>query len=194
MTTKLAVLFSGGGRTILNILDYMDRGELDAKIVLAIASKNDISGIERLADRGIDVAIAKHEGDDAQTVDGRVQAWLEEIELDLILLCGYLRLLKMEPWMQGRVLNIHPALLPNYCGKGMYGMRVHTSVIDNNESTSGCTVHFVDELYDHGPTILQRTCDVISSDTPQDLADRVFLLECDAYPTAIKMVAEKLKV
>ena len=194
MTTKLAVLFSGGGRTILNILDYMDRGELDAKIVLAIASRNDISGIERLADRGIDVAIAKHEGDDAQTVDGRVQAWLEEIELDLILLCGYLRLLKMEPWMQGRVLNIHPALLPNYCGKGMYGMLVHTSVIYNNESTSGCTVHFVDELYDHGPTILQRTCDVISSDTPQDLADRVFLLECDAYPTAIKMVAEKLKV
>ena len=194
MTTKLAVLFSGGGRTILNILDYIVRGELDAKIVLAIASRNDISGIERLADREIDVAIAKHEGDDAQTVDGRVQAWLEEAELDLILLCGYLRLLKMEPWMQGRVLNIHPALLPNYCGKGMYGMRVHASVIDNNESASGCTVHFVDELYDHGPTILQRTCDVISSDTPQDLADRVFLLECEAYPTAIKMVAEKLKV
>ena len=84
MTTKLAVLFRGGGRTILNILDFIERGELDAKIVLAIASRNDISGIERLADRGIDVAVAKHEGDDAQTVDGRVQAWLEETEPDLI--------------------------------------------------------------------------------------------------------------
>jgi phosphoribosylglycinamide formyltransferase-1 len=194
MTIKLAVLFSGGGRTVLNILDHIDRGELDADVCLAVASRSGIAGIDLLAEQDLDVAVARESSDDPETGDDRVHAWLEETHPDLICLCGYLRLLKISPWMHERTLNIHPALLPKFGGKGMYGMRVHQTVIDQGESTSGCTVHYVDEEYDHGPTILQRTCDVDPADTPQSLANRIFDLECEAYPTAIKMVGAQLKV
>jgi phosphoribosylglycinamide formyltransferase-1 len=194
MTTKLAVLFSGGGTTILNLLDYIEDGKLDAEIVLSIASRSDLTGIDRLADRGVDVAIAKQDGDSIEVANTKIQAWLKEAQPDLILLCGYLRLLKIEPWMEGRVLNIHPALLPDFCGKGMYGNHVHEAVIKSGEKVSGCTVHYVDEQYDNGPTIIQKTCEVKTSDTPQILAQRVFTLECQAYPEAIKAVSEKLKV
>jgi len=194
MTTKLAVLFSGGGTTILNLLDYIEDGKLDAEIVLSIASRCDLTGIDRLADRGVDVAIAKQGGDSIEVANTKIQAWLKEAQPDLILLCGYLRLLKIEPWMEGRVLNIHPALLPDFCGKGMYGNHVHEAVIKSGEKISGCTVHYVDEQYDNGPTIIQKTCEVKTSDTPQILAQRVFTLECQAYPEAIKAVSEKLKV
>jgi phosphoribosylglycinamide formyltransferase-1 len=194
MTMRLAVLCSGGGRTVLNILDHIERGDLDAEICLTVASRSGIAGIDRLADRGLDVAVARKAGDEPTTGDERVQAWLEETRPDLICLCGYLRLLPLSTWMQQRTINIHPALLPNYGGKGMYGMRVHRSVIENGDSTSGCTVHYVDGEYDHGSIILQRTCDVHSSDTPRDLADRVFDLECETYPEAIKMTGALLKV
>ena len=192
--TTLAVLFSGGGRTILNLLDHIEDGKLNANIVLAIASRDDISGIDRLAERCVDVAVAKQDGDSPDIIDARVQAWLENARPDLILLCGYLRLLKIEPWMQGRVLNIHPALLPNFGGKGMYGMHVHNAVLQSGCEQSGCTVHYVDEEYDHGPTILLETCTIEEGETAQSLADKVFSLECKAYPVAIRKVAAQLKV
>jgi phosphoribosylglycinamide formyltransferase-1 len=194
MTTKLAVLFSGGGTTILNLLDQIEDKKLDAEIILSIASRSDIEGIDRLAERGIDVAVAKQEGDSSEVIDRKIQAWLDDSKPDLILLCGYLRLFRLEPWMEGRVLNIHPALLPNFGGKGMHGLNVHKSVIEHSESKSGCTVHYVDDEYDHGPTIIQKTCDVLENDTPESLAKRVFELECLAYPEAIRLVASKLNV
>jgi phosphoribosylglycinamide formyltransferase-1 len=194
MTMQLAVLFSGGGRTVLNILDHIDSGKLDAEVCLAVASRAGITGIDRLAHRGLDVAVARESNDDLTTGDERVHAWLEDTRPDLICLCGYLRLLQLSPWMQERTINIHPALLPKFGGKGMYGTMVHQAVLDQEETLSGCTVHYVDGEYDHGPTILQRTCDVYSTDTPQDLADRVFDLECEAYPEAIKMTGALLKV
>lgn len=194
MTIKIAVLFSGGGRTVLNLLDYIDKGLLDATITLAIASRSGISGIERLADRGIDVAIARTPGESLEDGDMRVQTWLGEERPTLICLCGYLRLLTIEPWMEEKIINIHPSLLPKFGGKGMFGMRVHEIVLEQCETETGCTVHYVDDEYDHGPTILQLTCPVESNDTPQSLADRVFALECEAYPLAIKQVTEQLKV
>ena len=194
MTMQLAVLFSGGGRTVLNILDHIDKGMLDAEVCLAVASRTEIAGIDCLADRGHDVAVARESNDDPTSGDERVHAWLEETRPDLICLCGYLRLLQLSPWMQERTINIHPALLPKFGGEGMYGMKVHRAVLDQGETTSGCTVHYVDGEYDHGPTILQRTCDVFITDTPQTLADRVFDLECEAYPEAIKMTGALLKV
>jgi phosphoribosylglycinamide formyltransferase-1 len=188
--TTLAVLFSGGGRTVLNLLDQIEDGKLHAKIVLAIASKNTIAGIDVLADRGIDIAIAKQDEDTTEDANSKISAWLEETKPDLILLCGYLSLLPIKPWMKGRVMNIHPSLLPEFGGKGMYGKRVHEAVIASGETISGCTVHFVDEEYDHGPTILQETCEVCSDDTPKSLAHKVFSLECHAYPNAIRMVVQ----
>lgn len=192
MTTRIAVLFSGGGRTVQNLLDKIDDGTLDATITLAIASRSEIAGIELLADQGLDIAIARTSDDSLEIGSKRVQAWLEEERPDLICLCGYLQLLAIEPWMEGKIINIHPSLLPKFGGKGMYGMRVHAAVIEEGETESGCTVHYVDEEYDHGSTILQRTCPVEPCDTSQSLADRVFALECEAYPLAIQKVSNQL--
>lgn len=194
MSVRLAVLFSGGGTTILNLQDHIEDGKLDADIVLAIASRNDIAGIDRLADRNIEVAVAKQECDSDTIMDEKIQAWLQEAQPDLILLCGYLRLLPIELWMQGRVLNIHPSLLPDFGGKGMFGIHVHEAVIESGKFESGCTVHYVDDEYDHGPTIIQKTCSVSGDDTPQTLASKVFALECIAYPEAIKQAAKKVTV
>ncbi len=193
MTLSLGVLFSGGGRTILNLLDYIDRGDLDATIDIAIASRENISGIDRLNERGLDVAIAKVGAMSGDEADSRTNVWLEETKPDLICLCGYLRLLVIQPWMEGRALNILPALLPAHGEKGMYGMRVHKAVLKSGDLTSGCTVHLVDGEYDHGSTILQLTCDVKQDDSPQTLAERVFSLECEAYPEAIKQLVATLQ-
>ncbi len=116
MTISIGVLFSGGGRTVLNLLHCIDRGELDANMTIAIASRDGIAGIDRLADRKLEVAIAKTQGVCNDEGDARVSAWLEEAKPDLICLCGYLRLLEIQPWMHGRVLNIHPSLLPAHGG------------------------------------------------------------------------------
>ncbi len=194
MTIDIAVLFSGGGRTVLNLLNHIEAGTLDANISLSIASMDGLTGIDRLTERGLDVAIARTEDESLEIGDSRTIAWLEDTRPSLICLCGYLRLLKIESWMNGRVLNIHPALLPKHGGKGMFGMHVHETVIKNGDRKSGCTVHFVDEQYDHGKTIIQRTCQVETDDTPQSLADKVFQLECDAYVDAIHKVARELKV
>ncbi|MBC8202718.1 MAG: phosphoribosylglycinamide formyltransferase [Planctomycetes bacterium] len=193
MTISIGVLFSGGGRTILNLLDCIDRGELDATISIAIASREGLAGTDRLIERNIDVAIAKVDGMSLEESDARTIAWLEETKPDLVCLCGYLRLLEIKPWMQGRVINIHPSLLPAHGGKGMYGMRVHRAVLESGDLTSGCTVHHVDGEYDHGPTILQRSCEIQKNDSPQDLADRVFDLECEAYPEAIRQLVATLQ-
>ena len=140
------------------------------------------------------MAIARTENEMPEVGDLNTNAWLEEKRPDLICLCGYLRLLQLQPWMIGRVVNIHPALLPKFGGKGMYGMRVHEAVIDSGETESGCTVHFVDEEYDHGELIVQLRCPVESYDSASSLADKVFALECLAYPQALNKVANQLKV
>ena len=194
MTIDIAVLFSGGGRTVLNLLNQIEVGTLDANISLAIASREGLVGIDRLTERGLDVAIARRVDEPLELGDSRTVAWLEDARPSLICLCGYLRLLHIEPWMEGRVMNIHPALLPNHGGKGMFGMHVHESVIESGDQQSGCTVHFVDEQYDHGETIVQHTCQVDADETPQSLADKVFQLECNAYVEAINKVASKHKV
>jgi len=194
MTIDIAVLFSGGGRTVLNLLNQIEVGTLDANISLAIASREGLVGINRLTDRGLDVAIARRVDETLELGDSRTVAWLEDARPSLICLCGYLRLLHIEPWMEGKVMNIHPALLPNHGGKGMFGMHVHESVIRSGDQQSGCTVHFVDEQYDHGETIIQHTCQVDADETPQSLADKVFRLECNAYVEAINKVASKHKV
>ncbi|MEE2819714.1 MAG: formyltransferase family protein [Planctomycetota bacterium] len=194
MTIDIAVLFSGGGRTVLNLLNQIEVGTLDANISLAIASREGLVGIDRLTERGLDVAIARRVDEPLELGDSRTVAWLEDARPSLICLCGYLRLLHIEPWMEGKVMNIHPALLPNHGGKGMFGMHVHESVIRSGDQQSGCTVHFVDEQYDHGETIVQYTCQVDADETPQSLADKVFRLECNAYVEAINKVASKHKV
>ena len=178
---RIAALLSGGGRTLMNLIDRIDDVRLPARIDTVISSRADAPGVERARARGFNVHIAE---------DGDVSSLLDPDRHDLVCLCGWLQHLRIEPWMRGRVMNIHPSLLPAFGGRGMYGQRVHAAVIDAGVPNSGCTVHFVDEEFDHGPVILQRACAVEPFDTPETLATRVFALECDAYPEAITLFSQ----
>ncbi|KKM14228.1 hypothetical protein LCGC14_1708210, partial [marine sediment metagenome] len=125
-------------------------------------------------------------------------AMIKEIEkypIDLIILAGFMHLLRIPDKYSEKVMNIHPGLIPSFCGKGYYGHHVHKAVIESGIKVSGCTVHFVDNEYDHGPIIMQRTVPVYEDDTPDTLAQRVFKEECIAYPEAINLFAEgRLKI
>ncbi|MAB82737.1 MAG: phosphoribosylglycinamide formyltransferase [Phycisphaerae bacterium] len=178
---RIAALLSGGGRTLMNLVDRIDDARLPARIDTVVSSRADAAGVERARARGFKVHVAE---------DGDVSDLLDPDRHDLVCLCGWLRHLHIEPWMQGRVMNIHPSLLPAFGGRGMYGERVHSAVLEAGVPSSGCTVHFVDEQYDHGPVILQRACAVEPFDTAESLAARVFSIECDVYPEAITLFAQ----
>ncbi len=185
---KLAVLISGGGRTLLNLHEHIERGELNARIGVVVSSRPDAAGVKRARAVGLRVeVIDRHRlGDEAfhDRVTGAVSG------CDLVCMAGFLSLWRIPPAMSGRVINIHPALLPEFGGRGMYGMRVHRAVLETGRERAGCTVHFCDNQYDHGPVILQRTVPVLPDDTPERLATRVFEQECVAYPEAITLFAQ----
>lgn len=187
---RLGVLISGGGRTLLNLADRIDDGSLPAVIATVIASRHGLAGTERAEARGLPVTVvARADHADPAAVHDHIDALLDEAAVDLVCLAGYLRLFRVDPPYRGRVLNIHPALLPAFGGKGMFGQHVHEAVIAARRPFSGCTVHVVDEHYDHGPIVLQRACPVRPDDTASTLADRVFAEECIAYPEAIRLFA-----
>ncbi len=189
---RIGALLSGGGRTLMNIADRIDDGALPAEIALVIASRGNIAGVERAQKRGFDVRIARMKDHDSESaLHDTITRWLLEKEVELVCLCGYLRMFRIDPPLAGKVMNIHPALLPDFGGKGMYGDHVHQAVLDSGRDESGCTVHFVDEKYDHGPIILQRKCPVETGDTVDTLAARVFEQECIAYPEAINLYAQQ---
>jgi len=173
-------MISGGGRTVLNLLDAIERRELNAAIPLVIAS-GPCTGVERLRARGLNVVV------EPGTVPApRLGSLLREHTIDWVVLAGYLKLVDIPPAYARRVINIHPALLPKFGGKGMHGERVHAAVLAAGERESGCTVHFCDARYDTGDVILQLRCPVMPDDTPETLAARVFELEKIAYPRALR--------
>jgi phosphoribosylglycinamide formyltransferase 1 len=177
---RLCCMISGGGRTVLNLLDVINRGELNAHISLVIAS-GPCTGIERCRARGLRVI------EMPGTIPAeQLGAVLTENAIDFVVLAGYLKMVRIPAGFEGKIVNIHPALLPKFAGKGMHGNHVHEAVIAAKQSQSGCTVHLVDAHYDTGPIILQRTCPVLPTDTAQTLAARVFDLECQAYPEALR--------
>jgi formyltetrahydrofolate-dependent phosphoribosylglycinamide formyltransferase len=187
---RLACLISGAGRTMLNLADCIDDGSLNATIELVIASRSSIAGVEKARERGFDThTILRRDFDSDAEMHDRISYLLRDRQIDLACLCGYLRWFRVDPDLAGRVINIHPALLPEFGGQGMHGERVHAAVLNARKTVSGCTVHYVDDRYDHGATILQRTCPVLADDTPQTLAARVFEQECIAYPEAIRLMA-----
>ena len=189
---RLGALISGGGRTLLNLLDRAGAGSLAASVAVVIASRGEIPGAKLARKRGLDVRVARRRdfGREQQMHDV-ITRWLLERQVDLVCLCGYLRWFRVDEPFVGRVMNIHPALLPEFGGKGMYGLRVHRAVLAASRKVSGCTVHFVDETYDHGPIILQRECPVLAGDDEHRLAARVFEQECLAYPEAIRLFADR---
>lgn len=185
---NLAVLVSGSGTTLQNFIDQIAAGQLHARVGLVVASRPGIGAITRAESAGLPcITIDRRNFTDAASFSGEVFAACDAIGAELICLAGWLSLLEIPARFAGRMLNIHPALLPSFGGRGMYGHHVHQAVLDHGCKVSGCTVHFVDERYDAGPIVLQRTCQVAEGDTPASLARRVFEEEKIAYPLAIEL-------
>ncbi len=184
---SMAVLISGSGTTMVNLARQIAAGALPATIVGVISSRSGVAGLDRARDLGLPVEIVERKAfPDSVRFSDRLTAALDTWRPDIICMAGFLSLWQIPPHYAGRVLNIHPALLPKFGGRGMHGSKVHAAVIAAGETQSGCTVHVADNQYDHGPVILQRSCPVLAGDTPQSLAARVFAEECLAYPEAIR--------
>jgi formyltetrahydrofolate-dependent phosphoribosylglycinamide formyltransferase len=188
---RLAVLLSGSGTTLQNLIDHIEAGHLDACIVVVISSRPGVYGLERARRHGLEtLCLPRRDYSQASIYDDELNRLLDGYAPDLIVLAGYLHLFRFAPHYRGRVMNIHPSLIPAFCGKGFYGLRVHQAALDYGVKVSGCTVHFADEKYDHGPIILQRSVPVHEEDTAERLARRVAIEECKAYPEAIQLFAE----
>jgi formyltetrahydrofolate-dependent phosphoribosylglycinamide formyltransferase len=188
---RLGVLLSGGGRTLLNLRDYMRNGRLHAEVPIVISSRSTVAGVERSRNAGLDVhIIRKKDFLDIDAFSRALEAALSKAQVDLVIQAGWLCLWKIPARYEHRVMNIHPALLPSFGGQGMWGHHVHEAVLKAGCKVSGCTVHFCTDEYDTGPIIVQRTCPVKEDDTPDTLAARVFEQECIAYPEAIRLFAE----
>ncbi len=185
---NLAVLVSGSGTTLQNLIDEIAAGRLNARIPLVIASRPGLLGSERAAKAGIpDVVVNRRDFPDVADFSREIFRHVAAADVDLVCLAGWLCLLDLPQRYVHKAMNIHPALLPSFGGKGMYGAKVHDAVIHHGCKVSGCTVHFLDNAYDTGPIIVQRTCPVLDDDTPVSLAQRVFEEEKVAYPEAIRM-------
>jgi formyltetrahydrofolate-dependent phosphoribosylglycinamide formyltransferase len=193
---KLAVLVSGSGTTLQNLIDESAAKRLNADVRVVIGSRAGLKGLDRAAAAKIPNFVVDRRGyDDTASFSKRVFSLCDDAGADLVCLAGWLCLLDVPGRYLGRAMNIHPALLPSFGGKGMYGARVHQAVLDHGCKVSGCTVHFVDNTYDTGPIILQRTCVVEDDDTPATLAHRVFEEEKVAYPEAIRLFQQgRLKI
>jgi formyltetrahydrofolate-dependent phosphoribosylglycinamide formyltransferase len=193
---RLGVLLSGSGTTLQNLVDEITAGRLNAEIKIVIGSRPGLLGLQRASDAKLANFVVDRQG--AQSVadfSRKVFGLLDDAEIDLVVLAGWLCLLELPGKYTAKAMNIHPALLPSFGGKGMYGKKVHQAVLDYGCKVSGCSVHFVDSSYDTGPIILQRVCPVMDDDTAETLAHRVFEEEKIAYPQAIRLFQEgKLKV
>jgi len=189
---KIAVLISGSGSNLQSIIDSIEKGELNCSIEAVISDNENAYGLVRAKEKNINTYVV-----DKKVLGEKLSEEIFNIidgKVDLIVLAGYLSILKGKILrsFKGRIINIHPSLLPAFGGKGMYGLRVHKKVIETGIDVSGCTVHFVDEEIDNGDIILQKTVAVYSDDTPESLQQRVLQQEHIALPEAIKMVVEGL--
>ena len=189
---RLVVLLSGGGRTLLNLTESITENKLPAVIVGVLSSHADAFGVERAQKLDLPCCVIDHQnykGDSAKYSRAISEA-VDGYQPDLVVLAGFIRKWEFPKHYAQRVMNIHPALLPAFGGKGFFGERVHKAVLESSEKFSGCTVHFADLEYDQGPIILQKVIPVHPDDTPDSLAHRVFEQECIAYPEAIRLFAE----
>ena len=195
---KIAVFAPGGGSNLQAFVDGIESGYIEAGIRVVISNRKEAFALERAKKHNIEALyVTPVDCKDSGEYFNKLSKVMESREIDLICLAGFLLMVYPEfiKKYKGRILNIHPALLPCFGGKGMYGRRVHEAVIQSGAKFSGCTVHFVDEEYDHGPIIIQRVVPVLDNDTPETLAARVLKEEHKAYPEAVKLYVEgKLEI
>ena len=186
---SIAVLISGSGTTLKNLIAVKQSGNLDAEIALVICSNPKATGIQFAKESGIEVAVVDHRAVKEPGFSDTIFDHCRSARVDMIVMAGFLRKLTIPDEYQNRVINIHPSLIPSFCGRGFYGLKVHQAAIDYGCKISGCTVHLVDNQYDHGPIVAQRVVDVLPEDTSQVLAARVFAQECVLYPEVINHFA-----
>jgi len=186
----IAVLISGGGTTLKNLIELRGIGSLDVDFKLVVSSRADAKGLQIAASAGIPtLVVPKRKGVAAESHSDAIFDPIRKCGAQLVVMGGFLQHVLIPNDFEHKVINIHPSLIPSFCGKGMYGLHVHQAAIDFGVKISGCTVHYVDNEYDHGPIILQRSCEVLDSDTAESLQRRVFQLECEALPAAIRQLA-----
>ena len=191
---SLAVLISGSGRTLKNLIDLAAIGELPVDIRLVISSNPAAGGLEFAEVADIPTVVLQRQaypdglvGHKAYSAD--IFNACREAEVDYVAMAGFVKYVPVPDDFENRVLNIHPALIPAFCGRGMYGPHLHEAVIEHGAKVSGCTVHFVDNQYDHGPIIAQQAVEVKDDDTPESLAARVFEAEVEVYPRVLRQLA-----
>jgi phosphoribosylglycinamide formyltransferase-1 len=188
---RIGVLLSGEGTSFENLAGRIEAGEVPAEIVVVVASKEKAGGLERARRRGIPaVAVPRRRYPDLDAFNDAIHAALEAHGADFVALLGFLSPFQTRGKFDGRAVNVHPALIPAFCGKGFYGHRVHDAVLASGARVTGATVHFVDEEYDHGPIILQEPVAVRDDDTADSLAARVQAAERRIVPEAIRLFAE----
>ena len=193
MTTSslpIAVFLSGGGRTLSNLLVQRDERDLPIDIRLVISSSSKVRGVEIAQNAGIETIVVR-KTNDAEAYSKAMFDPVRQSGAKYVVMAGFLKHVLIPRDFDRRVINIHPSLLPDFGGEGMYGHHVHKAVLEKGETVSGCTVHFVDNVYDNGPMILQKQCEVLPGDTVDDLAARVFEQECVALPEAIRKLCEQ---
>lgn len=190
---RIAVLISGGGTTLENLIERIADGRLrGVEIRLVVSSRRAVRGVTVVRTAGLPLEIIRMtDFPDEQAFSDSLTAAIDRAEIDLVVMGGFLCLWRLPPRYEGRVLNIHPALLPGFGGKGMHGEHVHVAVLATGTRESGCTVHLVDEQYDHGPIVTQRRVPVLADDTPETLAERVGRAERELYPEVIQAVADR---
>jgi len=189
---KMAVLLSGSGTTLQNLLDRISHGKLNAQVVLVLSDRQGVFGVTRAAQANIPHEVIDRKA--FSSADAFSEKMFEAIRAsgaDLVVMAGFLRLLPIPADFTHKVMNIHPSLIPSFCGKGFHGHHVHQAVLDAGNKVTGCTVHFADNEYDHGPILVQKAVEVAEDDTADSLAKRVFAVECEAYPEAIEAFLEE---
>jgi phosphoribosylglycinamide formyltransferase 1 len=188
---RLAVLLSGGGTSLQNLIDRERAGTLAGTVACVASDRDGVAGLERAKTAGIpSTVVRRRDFLDRQAFSDGLIHWCEQHNADLICLAGFLQLLTVPARWENRVINIHPSLLPAFGGQGFHGTRVHQAVIETGCKVSGCTVHLATNEYDRGPILVQKTVTVAESDTATTLAARVFAAECEAYPEAIALLAQ----
>jgi len=191
MAMKIAVLLSGNGTTLQNLIDKTASAMIDAEIVCVISSRADAYGLERARKHNIPAyhTTVSFKQDRAQ-FNREIWGWVREHKAELVVLAGFMCLIEVPEDYANKIINVHPALLPAFGGQGMYGSRVHQAVLDYGAKVSGCTVHFVDSEYDHGPIILQEPVPVFENDSLETLSARVQARERELYMRALQLLAK----
>lgn len=190
---NIGVLISGSGTNLQSIVDEIKKGKISGRIRVVISNRKDAYGLIRAKKAGIEALyIDKKKFDSEEEFNRKIIEELSKREVELVVLAGYLSILSEEfiEKYKGRIINIHPSLIPSFCGKGCYGDRVHRMVLDRGVKLTGATVHFVDEGTDTGPIILQRAVEVKEDDTVESLKERVLKVEHQLLPEAIRLFCE----